>query len=242
MSELYVELIAPTFKQPKPKRNKGGDCFACTLKGVVDYVYPENNYSFDDIWDLFGDQYSSGGFVLRNTWDGMQRALDVLHNLGDPIEWEVVLPKQNEDLSNYAYNFYNSPVQDWYKSVVRYLEEGWLLLTDVDLDGRGARFEQDGKWYNNHNNHFLYIDGAKSQWSEYKTLECSDTRYKSMEDFVHVQCSAKGARWIKKEDIVDNYGAAALIKVKRKQQLSLFKDEPSLCVHKKFGMYNKEKE
>lgn len=98
MSEIVRNVAV--FRQPTPHKNPGGDCFACSLKAVVDALYPERPVPFDVAWEAFKVETYGGGKSLSNTWPTMRSAAYKLreHGYDLSVHHDIALAEVDVDI------------------------------------------------------------------------------------------------------------------------------------------------
>lgn len=206
-----VLLNIQPFLQPSPGRNPGGDCFACSLKAAVDYLYPDNPIDFNTAWEAFQVKSISGTDVLANSWPTMAwGAPYALHSKGYKVDVhrDVVMP--TPDLDHYSYSWgFRTDDQEWSKRLEAWLSAGWVAITNQSFQPTPA-VTPDG--LQNHTDHFVVLDGQRSYWQESK-----DGMSASLEHETHVVCSGKGAYWIKTKDLLHMHGVNALVLIRRSE-------------------------
>ena len=207
----FCHNIEP-YMQPKPSKNPGGDCFACSLTAILQHLYPENKPSFDTVWNYFmqSNYYMSEKKCLSNTWSGMQKAINESHEDGYNLEntTDLVIPKIKDYSSNI---FYESYVDlDYTRRLEGWLRSGWIALTEIHYSGGGPRATWDSRF--NDNDHFIILDGTREVWEKIDDISVNARR---LNFYIHVVCSAKGSYWISTKELMKNYGAAGWILVRK---------------------------
>lgn len=209
--------------QPLPKRNPGGDCFACAVTAAMRHFFGEAAPTFDQCWEAFqATQTNSDGTTrtyLTNTFDGMRSALYNLSGNTDDkyprpwpivIESDIVVPLIGERWRG-GYNW-GWPVdgQAWAQRLDGWLRAGHLALGDLMYrpcpTGEWTT-DADGKATRNNNDHFVLYDGVRSGWRAHETIEGAAALVYQ----VHVVCSANGGRayWIDVTELLRQHGASA---------------------------------
>lgn len=207
MAEI-LHNVAP-FPQPSPKKNPGGDCFACSLKAAVDFLYPERPVPFDLAWDAWTCESSGGGVILSNTWPTLRTAVYALHAHGYRVEIrrDLVLPSFDVDTWSHAW-WDCEPTGDWAYRLEAWLSAGWVALAEMNLAGSG-RYTADGLV--NHIDHFVILDGQRHFWQAHPAIDGAAT----LDHETHVVCSARGSYWIRTQDLLRKHGVAGLTLLRR---------------------------
>lgn len=211
-----ILLGVKQFQQPLPKRNPGGDCFACSLKAAVDYLYPDKPLDFNTSWEAFLVPSYSGGKdgasekkVLSNCWRTM--AWTAPHALDDyniEVHRDIVMPLP--DLDNWSYSWgFRVHEQEWAKRLEAWLSAGWVAIAECSLDPTPAVTE---KGRINHTDHFVVLDGQRSFWQESSVVSGAS----SLEHETHVVCSARGSKWFKTWDLINLHGVNALVLLRKR--------------------------
>jgi hypothetical protein len=210
------------FPNPEPKRNPGGDCFACALKAVVDYFYPEKPIDFDTAWECFQreqtNQDGSKSTHLTNHWGrwGFESAVSNLYHKGYSFETEPFLlhPKINIEQYSHAWGWFPFD-QDWSQHAEAWLSNGWVMLVEMSLDPVGP-FDEKG--YHNHPDHFAIIDGQKRGWYKRAHSGSGTTFYSGgLVHESHLVCSARGGceRWIETKDLLHKHGVNGALLIRK---------------------------
>ena len=204
-----ILLGVKPFLQPSPSRNPGGDCFACSLKAVVDHLYPDRPVSFDHAWEAFQVTSHDGSPVLANSWATMSWSAP--HNLSEhgysfEVHRDIVYP--TIDLEHYSHS-YGFPVddQEWSKRVEAWFSAGWVAIVEQSYKLQPPT-TPDGK--KNWTDHFVVLDGQRSFWQKSK-----DGTSSRLEHETHVVCSAKGEYWIKTSTLLHMHGVNAVVLLRR---------------------------
>jgi len=196
--------------QPYPKKNPGGDCFACATTAAINYLFPENKVTFDEVFEAFKDKQGH----LCNSWDFYHFAFYALCNHQNDrtvdIYTDCVLP--NFYTSRFNPNFYHfEPAREYTDRIEGLLRSGWVILTSISMSGTGP---YDEKLMFKGTDHIVIVDGIKKVWvnqyDENNNFICA-----SQEEFIHVVCSAKGKFWVKGRDWFRKYGAAAWWQIRK---------------------------
>jgi hypothetical protein len=200
----YIQNIEP-FMQPHPKRNLGGDCFACALTAGLRFLNPDKVVDFNKVWEYFLFEHSEGKKTLNNTWSGMQSA--IIEASRDQFRVQgrtyIIRPEFNLNInSNNWWRFFPTP--EYSMILEGLLRSGWVVFTNINFAGDGP-INHEGKL--NHNDHFVIVDGVKTAWEKNPSIEWART----LKYYVHVVCSAKGAYWINLDDWLIKHGAAGWI-------------------------------
>lgn len=201
MKEFCLNITP--FMQPKPTRNKGGDCFACSVTAGLRHLFPERPVEFETAWNYFMAETMGGSKQLNNTWTGMRRALYEADSdgYGMTILSDIVRPTY--DTERFSHNWWGFvPDYEYTRRLEGWLRGGWVAFAEINHEGAGP-VTPEGKL--NHPNHFVLVDGAREVWEP--SLAVSGAR--TLLHYVHVVCSAKGAYWIPAYDWLVKHGAAA---------------------------------
>lgn len=203
-----IRNIAP-FRQPSPAKNPGGDCFACSLKAVVDALYPERPVPFEVAWEAFKVETAGGGKALSNFWGTMERAARTLADHGYRFSIRRDVAFAEIDLDNWSYAW-GLKIDEglWADRLEAWLAAGWLALAEINFAGTGP-VNADGT--QNHTDHFVCLDGQRAFWKESSVVKGAA----SLEHETHVVCSAKGAYWIDTADLLRKHGAGAIMLMRR---------------------------
>lgn len=204
MREILQGVVP--YPQPSPRRNPGGDCFACTLTAAVRHIYPENPIDFNVAWEAFLVKSIGGSDVLSNIWPTMAHAAPYAlweHGYRLDVHKDIVMRETN--LDRYSHAWYRAqPEQDFSKRLEAWLSAGWVAIAEMNYAGEGP-YTPDGKI--NHTDHFVILDGQRGFWKKSETNPgCA-----SWENETHVVCSAKGAYWIDTGQLMLRHGVAGLI-------------------------------
>ncbi|MGE5551508.1 MAG: hypothetical protein ACM3ZC_13430 [Bacteroidota bacterium] len=190
--------------QPRPSRNSGGDCFACAMTAALRYLYPDVETTFDRAFELFREKYyQSEKTCIANDWVGLQHALDKACDEFGSLEVEIDIVDPRFNLKHFGYGWLLALESDRY--VLRlegWLRGGWVAFTQISFSGGGPLAVID---------HFVLIDGVRKLW------EPMESGGSSLNEYVHVVCSVKGAYWIRALDFLRNHGGAALMLCRREQ-------------------------
>ena len=206
MTEI-IRNIAP-FPQPVPNKNPGGDCFACSLKAVIDGLFPERPIPFDAAWESFKVEAYGGGTVLSNTWPTMRRAIASIRDRGYDLQTRHDIALVAVDIETWSYTWGLSiNEEEWSYRLEAWLSAGWLALAEVNFAGTGP-ITPNG--YRSSADHFVCLDGQRHFWKP--NLEFGGA---SLDHETHVVCSARGAYWINTADLLRKHGAAGLILVRK---------------------------
>ena len=217
------------FMQPHPKRNPGGDCFACALTAALQHLFPERTVDFNKIWECFErEQKESDGSTskhLINYWGGMDDAItNARWHLGYSLHvyTDMVYPRYNQDQWSHAFGYTQYPEGEWSRRVEAWLAAGYVILIEMALDGIGPFTD---KGLQNHTDHFALIDGQRKFWKREKhSYTDKDGVTKEFESGgeqheTHVVCSAKGAYWIKTRDLMHWHGVNAFYILRRDKNI-----------------------
>lgn len=200
---IEVLLNVQPFMQPTPKRNPGGDCFACALTAAVRYLYPDNPVDFNRAWDGFIVESSDGTPMLSNTWSTMWCAACSLHpDYPMEVRHDLVMPTW--EIERHGNCWWRPRIMpEWAYRLEAWLSAGWVALTEVSLEPHGPLLP-DGR--ENMNDHFVVLDGQRHFWKDIAHFPGA----KSLAHETHVVCSAKGAYWIDTDQLLHKHGAAGL--------------------------------
>jgi hypothetical protein len=198
----YCQGIEPVM-QPSPSLNKGGDCFCCSLNAGLKWLGREE--TLQESYDRFMADAYGGGKVLSNTWPTFYKALDNIYGIETVVEY--IQPEFN--LEWYSITFGNiKPAGEYFRRVEGYLRSGWVIFIEYNYAGSGPYNPQNGSI--NHADHFAILDGVKALWEPTQTEGC-----RAWTLYVHLVCSAKGAYWIKLDDLLIKHGAGAFIMARK---------------------------
>ena len=200
--------------QPSPAKNNGGDCFACSLTAAFRHLFPETEIDFDKIWGAFTTTYyKSEKTCTDNTWSGLERATRAVANQYDlriEVDHDILIPRFRPDTWSHAWFSY-APQGEWTEAVERYLRSGYVILTEINFAGVGPVSRgEGGRLYFNGTNHIVVVDGARQIWEKFEDGQGSSLNY-----YVHVVCSSKGAYWIRTLDFLKDHGAAGWFLLRR---------------------------
>lgn len=215
--EKEIFLNVKQFPQPYPVKNQGGDCFACAFTAAFKHLFPEKDILFDNVFDYFKTTYyNSDKECLDNCWCGYTRMLNNAINDGLNIEYktDIIYPDFSET-NRFPYSWFKFNVRSkMFEKIFNLLSEKNLLIFTIDNGGRGPVYYDfnDNRYYNNSTNHLVLVDGIKSCWEPIENL---DNDCKAFHYYIHVVCSAKGCYWVKLDDFIDKYGAAAWWQIRR---------------------------
>jgi hypothetical protein len=180
----YCQGIQPV-PQPQPRRNPGGDCFACAMAAALRYLFPAAPPTFDQAFDFFVEN----GHV-DNVWfklhDAIVRARGAGYRVVDFVEPGYHLELNFE---RYGHAWLNQdPGYPYLYKLEGLLRAGWVAITRIQFAGAGP-FTPDGMFRDA--DHFVLLDGAKICLEPVEGLPDA----KSYEAYVHVVCSVRGAYW-----------------------------------------------
>lgn len=194
------------FRQPKPAKNPGGDCFACTITAAIRHFFPDRPIDFADAWDAFLEKTADKDAVLSNTWWTMRtKVFWKLREQGYPLEYRVDFVYPTFDLEHFSACWWRPiPVEAWAYRLEAWLSAGWVALVEMNFDGRGPT-NPDGSA--NLNDHFVILDGQRHFWKPHSGVKGAH----SLAHETHVVCSAKGGYWIETKDLLERHGVAAII-------------------------------
>jgi hypothetical protein len=190
------------FLQPHPSKNPGGDCFACALTSILQYLFPDNPPVFETVWNYFMcDYHKSNEKGLNNTWLGMEKAINEASHDKYSIdhEYDLVLPRY--DWASFSYAFYpRLPAEkDYTRRLEGWLRSGWIAITEVNMYGAGI-YNDKGQF--NDTDHYIVLDGTR------ESRESTDDDSSTLNFYIHVVCSVNGAYWIRSRELMKKYGAA----------------------------------
>ena len=206
---MEICLNITPHKQPSPSINKGGDCFVCSFVAGINYLFPENKITFEEVNNAF--KYESGH--LKNNWNQYESVFYSLCNFqtGRVIYHykDVILPIINLDRYDYAWHYFE-PRNRYIDRMEALLKAGWIIYHSINLGGSGPFNE---KQESNYHDHLVLLDGVRSIWEPFyhEGNHVGD----SPKNYVHVVCSVKGAYWIGLREWFRNHGASAWLQVRR---------------------------
>jgi len=219
-------LNVKPFMQPNPHKNPGGDCFACSLKVVVDYLYPEKPLSFDDAFSCFEDETGGCGIVdcgrkgkgnkfLSNHWSGFYRALQNLHDLDYRLDWEIDVIHPEVDKDRWSYSFgWQVNEMEWHRRVDNWLRAGWIIVIEMSYESIvNLQPERKNKYFGT--DHFAVVDGQREFWKEHPRKEDGAYTGASGKHETHVVCSGKGPYWIDTGDLHHYHGVNGFYAIRR---------------------------
>lgn len=210
MTEILLGV--KRFPNPEPHKNPGGDCFACALKAAVDFLYPEKPLAFEDSWNCFLRETTSGEKHLSNVWPTMRAALYELHAKGYDLEIRQDLVLPSFDVDNRSHSWWHfEPEGEFAYRLEAWLSAGWVALVEMNLAGAG-HFNQDGT--ENHIDHFAVLDGQRHFWQRLTTVPGASR----LDHETHVVCSSKSGRgehWVRTQDLLRKHGVAGMYLVRR---------------------------
>lgn len=209
----FCHNIQP-YMQPKPNKNPGGDCFACTLTATLHHLFPENKPDFDTVWNYFIQKYyMSEEKGLSNTWPGMKKAISGAYADGyyTDNEFDIVMPTFNSNIHSHV--FYESNMSSEYtRRLEGWLRSGWVALAEIHYNGGGPRSSWNSQF--NDGDHFIILDGIREVWEKIDNPNVPGNA-RTLSFYIHVVCSAKGAYWISTRELMKNYGAGGWLLVRR---------------------------
>lgn len=190
------------FLQPKPNKNLDGDCFACALTAALQHLFSENPPSFDTVWNYFLIKYKdSDKEGLSHSWPGIKNAIYKARNDYEiDVEYDFVQPDYENEKWSYAFYRRRPSDSQYTRRLEGWLRSGWVAITEIDMHGNGSVV--NGKL--NDIDHTVILDGIREVWEPF-----DDGTGRSLNHYIHVVCSVKGAYWIKTQDLLVKYGAAA---------------------------------
>lgn len=200
MREICLGVVP--VMQPQPRKNPGGDCFACSMTAALRWVYQKPDLSFEDCWQCWVHEKTG---TVSNVWPMMRTALyaasSKFQDLGlDRLEIanDFAAPEFNPESWSHGWGIgLNSGA--YLRRLEGYLSCGWVALTDIDYAGRGPMV--DGKWTGG-GDHFIVLDGVRISW-----VPCDIGSVQKCE--IHVVCSVRGAYWIELNEFHRKHGAGA---------------------------------
>jgi hypothetical protein len=233
------------FPNPLPKRNPGGDCFACALKAAIDYFYPDNPIPFDKAWEAFQyEQYSyervPTANVSRESYDGVnlyerkttthlanhwgmsgfRRAIyheNIYQDYYLDYRYFTVHPEVDTDKWSHPWGWKVNE-QEWSAQAEAWLASGWIMVVEMKLDP--ADPSEKHNWID----HFAIVDGQRSAYVkkkiQYKDADGTDkiSYHGTLRHESHLVCSARGGseKWIKTKDLLENHGVNVTILLRPK--------------------------
>jgi hypothetical protein len=201
------------YPQPTPRRNPGGDCFACALTAALRHFFPDEPPAFDHVFDCFmREQTEPSGekrSFLNNTWPGMRTAIYSAHNLVGSLQVfaDIVVPR--DDPERWSHDW--GPQADgyaWARRLDAWLRSGHIALASILYAGNPT-----GEWVQTPDgprrhatDHFVLFDGVRCGWKRHGDGGGGTLTYQ-----VHVVCSAAGGRtyWIDVDQLLREHGAGA---------------------------------
>lgn len=206
------------FLQPEPTKNPGGDCFACATLAALRWLYPENDFTFDDVWNSFLlTQVNSDGTsfeFLGNSWclySDVFKQIVKNFNLQD-LHWRTnsCHPSFTDfGCTSGNWNRDNSQYGKYWKKLCDDLKTGVIILS-INKDG-------EGPWKNGHWNfvdHLVLIDGVRERLVPVESVPGAS----SLQWQVRVVCSRNGGVWKTIQDLLDLHGAGAWHVLERKNK------------------------
>lgn len=201
------------FPQPQPKRNPGGDCFACAMTAIVRAEYPERPIPFDQVWETWRVETVGGDMALSNGWPTCWTAG---HRLGDGYKMEcrydLVRPETDISTWSHAWGHMTAPQEEWSHRLEAWLAAGWLAMAEVNFAGSGP-YAADLRA--NATDHFVVLDGIRHYWKPHTAVSGAW----SLEHEAHVVCSARGRYWIDVRDLLLKHGANGLFLMRRAMEM-----------------------
>jgi hypothetical protein len=187
---------------------------------VIDYFYPEKPIDFNVAWECFERSgkcsftdcpRDSGKKHLSNVWSGMYSAFQEAWALDYVMDWKewVLTPSHYTD-GNWPW-WHCEPVEEWSMHVEAFLNAGWVLLIEMQLDPNGL-FTADHKM--NHIDHFAVIDGVRSYWKN--TYMDGKKIGAAGHTEAHLVCSARGSRWVDVSDLMRLHGVSGAYLVRKR--------------------------
>jgi len=218
-------------RQPNPRVNPGGDCFACSVLAMMQYLFPEQELTMEYIHKVFTVKAHGGSDIFCNSWNGYD---GVFHRLayGDDelgldkrfeIEKRRFLPPvnyENFDHHNFAWGGSVGNYSDYFWMVDAFVRADYILLVEVDYLGRGPMIEQDGKLVKNNTNHVILIDGTRRYWPNSIDERCHTQQI----EFHIVDSNIRhktNEYWLSAKSLVEDYGASGMWMVRKSKEYHL---------------------
>jgi len=207
----------PMFPQPEPTRNKGGDCFACAALAALRWLYPEREFTFDEIWEGFllphvrtetGEESS----FLGNAWPHYS---DVFDNLAKKLNLDSLSHRKNSCHPTFTdwgcdegnWNRDHSQYRKYWDKLDEDLRCGGIVYISINMNGEGPW--KNGRW--NHTDHVVLIDGVREHTVPFE--DWAATIYGE----AHVVCSRDKGGWKTMHELLDLHGAGAWHVLERKK-------------------------
>jgi len=198
------------FPQPEILKNPGGDCFACATFAALRWMYPEREFTFDEVWDTYTlTQVNSDGTsfdYLGNSWLQYPHVFkNIVKKLGlKDFKWKK--------RSSYPkFKRFGCDVAHWNRDHAQYGEywhkmrddivSGGVVFLSVNMEGEGPW--KDGRW--NNVDHVILIDGARERQVPIEAVPGASR----IDWELHTVCSRKGCRWITVHQLLDLHGAGS---------------------------------
>lgn len=214
-----ITINVNPIKQPKSSINKGGDCGACCLAGILGW----NESQLYELYKLILLPYRGGhpreiGDV--NWWDLKSDKLHYnLHDemrviepiIFDPINLHIL--SDNDKFSSPLYTVPWRLEPYWMQKIKIYLEAGYVGMTEIKLEGNLDNIHTYGEV-----NHWVLINGAKQE-IEIEEFEDGGT-ITHIKKYVRVGCSVKGNYWIETDNFLKKYGGFNVAFIRKRPMIN----------------------
>lgn len=192
------------FMQPNPNRNPGGDCFACSMTALLQHLFPKEGITFDECWDAFLRETSTGGKGLSNCWWTWHDALYAIEKASGQIDHQTWgwTPIPNFERWSHS-DGYPVQSQDWFFQIESFIRSGWIAQTPMRLHPQPPVMEH---YRTAGTDHMALIDGVRENWVPNLRVEGAHDLLQE----VHVVCSSKGGYWIDAQKLLWLHGVNAV--------------------------------
>jgi len=198
------------FTQPSPGKSEGGDCFACALLAALRWLYPERNFTFDEVWNTYvltqENQDGTSFEYMGNSWLSYPR---VLENAVEKLAINDLTWRRNQCFP--TFDSWGNDSANWNRDNAQYgkywdtmgddLKSGGVIFISVNMDGEGPW--KNGRW--NDVDHVVLVDGVRE-----RIVPIDGMPWASRIDWeVHMICSRDKGGWKTVRDFLDLHGAGA---------------------------------
>lgn len=145
MTGFEVVLPRRVVPQPTPELNRGGDCGACVLGGLLGMTLAEvyDQLRPEAAWN--GERYT-GGKVESFSWWDMARALGLCGGRQlDRYDTEVPIWPENKGMLAWGLTS-TMQVLGWWHRLVMACDAGYYAIAQVDSQRRGLSVQTHDHW------------------------------------------------------------------------------------------------